>query len=77
MSKNLLLIINDAPYGNERPYNGFRLALTLLKHPNLALRVFLLGDGVQCAVIGQQVPQGSYNVESMIGSVVRRGAVAT
>jgi len=26
-SKQVLLIINDAPYGNERPYNALRLAL--------------------------------------------------
>jgi len=25
-----LFIINDGPYGNERPYNALRLALNLL-----------------------------------------------
>ena len=30
-SKNYLFIINDAPYGNERPYNALRLAMNLLK----------------------------------------------
>lgn len=29
--KNYLLIVNDAPYGNERPYNALRLALNLVK----------------------------------------------
>ena len=28
-SKQFLIIINDAPYGNERPYNALRLAMNL------------------------------------------------
>ncbi len=28
---NILIIINDAPYGAEKMYNAFRLALTLGK----------------------------------------------
>ena len=30
---NYLFILNDAPYGNERPYNALRLALNLVKRP--------------------------------------------
>jgi len=26
-TKKVLLVINDAPYGNERPYNALRLAM--------------------------------------------------
>jgi sulfur relay (sulfurtransferase) complex TusBCD TusD component (DsrE family) len=26
---NALIVINDAPYGSERPYNAFRVASTL------------------------------------------------
>ena len=29
--KNYLLIVNDGPYGNERPYNALRLALNLVR----------------------------------------------
>ena len=47
---NYLLIINDGPYGNERPYNALRLAMNLAKRPETHVRVFLMGDGVQCAV---------------------------
>ncbi|MGE5249764.1 MAG: hypothetical protein ACM3QS_06065 [Bacteroidota bacterium] len=28
-NKKTFLIINDGPYGNERPYNALRLALSL------------------------------------------------
>jgi uncharacterized protein involved in oxidation of intracellular sulfur len=75
--KNILLIINDAPYGNERPYNALRLALSLIKRPDTAVRVFLTGDGVLCALNGQKTPNGYYNVERMIRSLAQRGKVAT
>ena len=75
--KNYLLIVNDAPYGNERPYNALRLALNLVKRPEVNVRVFLMGDGVNCALCGQRTPEGYYNVERMLQSIARRGAVAT
>jgi hypothetical protein len=36
-----------------------------------------MGDGVQCAVKGQDTPQGYYNIERMLTSVKRNGEVAT
>jgi uncharacterized protein involved in oxidation of intracellular sulfur len=75
--KNYLLIVNDSPYGNERPYNALRLALNLVKRPEASVRVFLMGDGVNCALCGQKTPDGYYNVERMLQSIARRGAVAT
>lgn len=72
-----LLIINDGPYGNERPYNALRLALNLVKREETHVRVFLIGDGVQCAIKGQDTPQGYYNIERMLGSVSCAGEVAT
>jgi uncharacterized protein involved in oxidation of intracellular sulfur len=76
-STNYLFIINDGSYGNERPYNALRLAMNLVKREETNVRIFLMGDGVQCAVKGQDTPQGYYNVERMLGSIVRRGEVAT
>lgn len=75
--QNYLFIINDAPYGNERPYNALRLALDLVKRPEAQVRVFLIGDGVNCAIAGQKTPEGYYNVERMLKSIARRGEVAT
>ena len=72
-----LLIINDGPYGNERPYNALRLAMNLAKRETVHVRVFLMGDGVQCAVKGQVTPQGYYNIERMFTAVLRDGEVAT
>ena len=69
-----LFILNDAPYGAERSYNGLRLAGSIAKRDGEAARVFLIGDAAACAKSGQKVPQGYYNIESMLRSVARRGA---
>ena len=74
---NYLVIINDSPYGNERPYNALRLALNLVRRPETRVRVFLIGDGVNCAIAGQKTPEGYYNVERMLKSLAHRGEVAT
>ena len=76
-AKSYLFVLNDAPYGNERPYNGLRLALDLVKRPQAQLRVFLIGDGVNSALAGQRTPEGYYDVERMLKSIARRGEVAT
>jgi uncharacterized protein involved in oxidation of intracellular sulfur len=75
-TQSILLIINDGPYGNERPFNALRLALNLVKRPGTSLRVFLTGDGVACARHDQKTPDGYYNVERMVKSLARRGEVA-
>jgi uncharacterized protein involved in oxidation of intracellular sulfur len=76
-SKSYLIVINDGPYGSERPYNALRLALNLVKRTGVRVRVFLVGDGVQCAVAGQKTPEGYYNIERMVKSLAQRGEVAT
>ena len=74
--RNFLIIINDGPYGNERPYNALRMSISLLKRKPHSVRVFLIGDGVQCAIRKQETPEGYYNIERMLGSIARRGQVA-
>ena len=74
--RHILFILNDAPYGNERPYNALRLALTLVKRADTRVRIFMTGDGVLCAQRGQKTPDGYYNIERMIRSLARRGEVA-
>lgn len=70
MAKHLF-ILNDAPYGTERSYNGLRLARKLLDNQS-EVRVFLMGDAAACAAAGQKVPQGYYNIGDMLGAVIRR-----
>lgn len=68
-----LLILNDAPYGSERTYNGLRLAGTISRQEGNAVRVFLIGDAVTSSHRNQKVPQGFYNIETMFGNVTRHG----
>ncbi len=69
---NTLFILNDAPYGTEKSYNGLRLAGSLAKNENELVRVFLIGDAAACAKKGHRLPPGYYNIELMLKSVVRR-----
>ncbi len=70
----VLILINDAPYGTEKAYNAFRLAMVLQKdHPNVQVNVFLMADAVGCALPNQTTPQGYYNIERMLKSVILKG----
>ena len=66
---NTLFVLNDAPYGTERSYNGLRLARSLSKLDGEVVRVFLMGDAVACAKHGQKVPEGYYNAGDMVRMV--------
>lgn len=69
-----LFVLHDPPYGTERTYNGLRWAREVVKDEDAEVRVFLFGDAVVSVSAGQKVPQGYYNIESMIESLARRGA---
>jgi uncharacterized protein involved in oxidation of intracellular sulfur len=71
---NILILINDAPYGTEKAYNALRLAMTLQKdHPSVQVNVFLMADAASCAVPNQATPQGYYNIERMLKAVLAMG----
>jgi len=73
---SVLFVLNDAPYGNERAYNGLRLAGTMSAKEGVQVRVFLMADAVGCAKAGQKVSEGYYNVQLMLGKVQRKGEMA-
>lgn len=74
--QKILFVINDAPYGTEKAYNALRMAMTLQKEHNeqVEVRIFLLADAVFCGLPGQKTPDGYYNIERMLRSVIKRGA---
>jgi uncharacterized protein involved in oxidation of intracellular sulfur len=76
-----LVILNEPPYGNERTYNGLRLAVSLSKAEGVELRTFLMGDSVVAAKAFQKTPEGYYNLERMLRGLVTKevpvGACAT
>ena len=63
---DFLLIVNDAPYATERPYNALRLATSLAEDPEAAVRLFFIGDGVSCAAAGDKAPErrAAYRVDA-------------
>lgn len=70
----ILIIINDAPYGTEKAYNALRLAMSIQKEsPETDIAVFLMADAVGCGIPNQNTPQGYYNIERMLKSVVNKG----
>jgi uncharacterized protein involved in oxidation of intracellular sulfur len=75
--KKILFVINDAPYGNERPYNALRHAMNLVKREGVQIKAFLVADAVYCARAGQKTPEGYYNIERMVKALAKRGKVAT
>ena len=69
----VLFVLNDPPYGTERSYNALRLAGALCRAQE-DVRLFLLGDAASCGKAGQKVPDGFYNLQLMLGKVVRGGS---
>ncbi len=70
----ILFIINDAPYGSEKAYNALRIANELNKeHKDVEVRIFLIADGVNCAIANQTTPNGYYNIERMLKLALNKG----
>ncbi len=68
----ITFVLNYAPYGTEKSYNALRMALSLVKKKE-TVRIFMLDDGIFNAVKNQKTPEGYYNIERMLKSLVRRG----
>ena len=71
---NVLMILNDPPYGTERSFNGLRVAQQLAQQEDVTLRVFLMADAASCAKRAQSTPNGYYNLERMLRGIVKKGA---
>lgn len=72
MPQDVLIVLNDAPYGTEKAYNGLRLAIAMQARDN-KLNVFLMSDAVFCALPRQEVPPGYYNIGDMLSRVLAKG----
>ena len=70
----ILMILQGPAYGDERAYNGLRLATSLAKRDGVSVRVFCFGDAVGCAIAGQKLPDGYYHLDRMLTSAARQGA---
>ncbi len=71
---DLTIIINDAPYGIEKPWNALKLAsASTTDELGMVVKVFLMGDAVLAAKKGQKTPDGYYNMEKMLVSLAKKG----
>ena len=73
---HVLFIINDPPYGSERPYQALRLADAMQKiEEDVEITIYLTADGVACGKKNQKTPNGYYNVERMLKLILKNGMV--
>ena len=71
---NVLLILNEAPYGSERFFTALRLATALqAREQPTSMAIFLASDAVLAALTGQSPSQG-YNIEKMLSDLLAAGA---
>ena len=75
--ESYVLVINEAPGDTERPYNALRLAVNLIARPHVRVRLFLLGDGVECARSSLPAHDNADRIQQMMKSLARRAEVAT
>ena len=70
----LTLILNEAPYGDEKVWNALKLASALASSKiGMKVNIYLLGDAVTLAKKGQRTPNDYYNLEKMLKGLVEKG----
>lgn len=67
------MVLQDAPYGNEKVWNALRLSQALLSVGS-KVRIFLYADSVIAAKKGQNPPKGYYNIGDMLAELIKKGA---
>jgi uncharacterized protein involved in oxidation of intracellular sulfur len=68
------MVLQSAPYGNERIWNAFRLAQSLTTASiGMKVNIFLTGDAVTTAKKGQKPPKEYYNLEIMLRDLIKKG----
>jgi sulfur relay (sulfurtransferase) complex TusBCD TusD component (DsrE family) len=73
MAEKVTIVLQDAPYGNEKVWNALRLSQALIA-TGVGVRIFLYGDSVAAAKKGQAPPTGYYNIGDMVSDLIRKGA---
>ncbi len=72
--ETVTLILNTAPYGDEKIWNALRLAKSLMVGTDkMKVNIFLIGDAVATAKKGQKPPEGFYNLGQMLKELVDQG----
>jgi len=73
--ETITIILNTAPYGDEKVWNALRLSKALMAGAEkMKVNIFMLGDSVATAKKGQKPPEGYYNLEKMLKELVDQGS---
>ena len=68
------MILQSAPYGDERIWNALRLAQALITASiGMKVNMFLTGDAVTTGKKGKKPPKGFYNLENMLKGLIKKG----
>ena len=67
---DILIIINESPLANEKAYNALRMGIQFQKDGH-KVKVYLIADGVYCAVANTKVPAGAYHILSMVEEIIK------
>jgi len=70
--EKITIVLQDAPYGNEKVWNAIRLSEALMA-VGVGVRIFLYGDSVVSAKKGQTTPTGFYNIGDMVAGLIKKG----
>jgi uncharacterized protein involved in oxidation of intracellular sulfur len=72
----ILIILNEKPTTNEKAYNALRIAAQFQKDDaNNKIVIYLLADGVICALAKVSGQGGVLNVEQMMEGIIEKGGV--
>jgi len=67
------MLLQSAPYGDEKIWNAFRLAQSLVTASiGMKVNIFLTGDAVTTAKKGQKPPKEYYNLEIMLQDLIKK-----
>ncbi|HYG51982.1 MAG TPA: DsrE family protein [Flavobacteriales bacterium] len=70
----ILIILNERPAADEKAYNAIRIAAQIQKDDSAnQVFIYLIADGVYCALANAEGMKGTLNVEEMLSGVVQSG----
>lgn len=71
----ILIILNDAPYANEKSYNGLRTGIQLLNEiKDSEISYFLFSDAIGSIIQDQKPSATKYNAGELIEELISKGA---
>ena len=72
----ITFIINERPANDEKAYHAVRIAAQFQKEDSShKIFMYLIADGVFCAMANSKEPKGVLNVEEMLSGMIQKGGI--